>query len=92
MTEALGQSFLKPLDNGIPIPERIDDVVDVLFPRVVEEAAKASRVWKIWVIESLAAVSGESYRHSSYCRLAKKFIFHGWIKKRIPIRGALKCS
>lgn len=92
MTEALGQYFLKPLDNGIPIPKRIDDVVDVLFPRVVEEAAKASRVWKIWVIESLAAVSGESYRHSSYSRLAKKFIFHGWSKKRIPIRGALKCS
>lgn len=60
MTGALGQSSFKPLDYGVPVPDgRIDDVVDVAFPRRVEEAAKASRVWKIRVIESLAAVSGD---------------------------------
>lgn len=60
MTGAFGQTFFKPMDNRVPIPDgHIDHVVDVAFPRVVEEAAKASGVWKIWVIESLAPVSGE---------------------------------
>lgn len=60
MTGALGQSSFKHLDYGVPVPDgRIDDVVDVAFPPGVLEAAKASRVWKVWVIESFTAVSGE---------------------------------
>ena len=60
MTGALGQSSFKPLDYGVSVPDRrIDDVVDVAFPRGFLEAAEASRVWKIWVIESFTAVSGE---------------------------------
>lgn len=64
MTGALGQSSFKDLDYGVPVLVNgcIDDVVDVAFPwRGVAEAAKASRVWNIRVLESLVTVSGNYY-------------------------------
>lgn len=60
MTGALRQSSFKDLDYGVVVSVNgcIDDVVDVAFPgRGVAEAAKASRVWKIRVLESLVTIS-----------------------------------
>lgn len=73
MSGALGQSSFETLDYEVfrvlvLVPVNggcIDDVVDVAFPRAVgvaaQEAAKASRVWKIWVLESVVTVSGGYY-------------------------------